>query len=344
MPTVKDVAPNGLLGKEWHSISINHLIAGDPTAVHRLVFHVASELTHFPLPDCHTDEGVQGQLEFALPGWHLRMARIEPSPISGPATIVEATPDHPSPTGEMIDVLGDQLFDLLGLIAGTEPGVDPTVGLSESDEIVWVHWGVPRSGQASWRWCEPEMVESVLPILAHGFTGLVQDVATQKIVSRAIRYWMAANARGVVLDVKIPVACSGLELLAWTVLQQRGWLTAESVNKLNVAANLRLLLYSMDIPVALPAGFDALAKRNGAYHGGTAKGPELIFAVRNDLVHPAKKAAKLEWPSSPELTEAWRLSMWYLELVILRLLDYQGGHLSRLKHGAFSIDSVPWAS
>ncbi|MBT2225894.1 hypothetical protein KLK06_08515 [Nonomuraea sp. NEAU-A123] len=343
-PSVTDVAPNGLPGKEWHSILINNLIAGNPAAVNKLIFHVISELTDFPLPACNTDEGVQGQLEFTLPGWRLRMAAIELPHASGPSTVIEATPDDPAPTSEMIDLLEERLFDLLGLVAGAEPGVGPIVGLDASGEVVWVHWGVPRSGQASWRWCEPEMVESVLPALAQGVSALAQDVATQKIVSRAIRYWMAANARGVVLDVKIPVACSGLELLAWAVLQQRGWLTAESLNKLNVAANLRLLLHSMSIPVGLPVGFGALMKRNGAYHGGTAEGPELIFAVRNDLVHPAKKSAKLEWPSSEELTEAWRLSMWYLELVIIRLLDYQGGHLSRLKKGAFSIDPVPWAS
>lgn len=121
------------------------------------------------------------------------------------------------------------------------------------------------------------MVESVLPTLAQGVSGLARDVATQKIVSRAIRYWMAANARGVVLDVKIPVACSGLELLAWAVLQQRGWLTTESVNKLNVAAHLRLLLHCMSIPVGRPCALGLLSGdgRCGSHapsHSGDKKG------------------------------------------------------------------------
>ncbi len=342
-PAIADVAPGGLPNKEWHSISISSLITGSPSAVRRLIIHVMSQLTEIPFPACNTAVGVQGQLVFGLPNWDLRMAHVEDASDSGPSFVIEAVPQSPSPTAEMIELLEDRLFDLLGLIAGTEPGIGPVVGLDGSDEVVWVHWGSPRTGRASWRWCQPEIVESALPALAQGVSQIDQTPTLEKIVSRATRYGMAANASGVVLDVKIPVACSGLELLAWGVLQQRQWLDTDSLGKLNAGAALRLLLQSAGIPVDLPTDFTALAKRNREYHHGKAGGPELIFAVRNDLVHPSKKSAKLEWPTGGELFEAWRLSMWYLELVILQLLDYQGGHLSRLPRRASAIEPVPWA-
>lgn len=344
-PAVDDVAISGLPNKEWHPIAINKMVAGNAAAVRRVIIQVAARLTDFPLPASEMDVGAQGHVDFVLPGWTLRLAEVvEEYGQHGPSFIIEATPNGDAVTDEALDLLEDRVFDLLGLIAGAEPGAGPAVGLSESGEIVWAHWGAPRSGRSSWRWCPGGIVDSALPALAQGLSRVAQDTNLEKIVSRGARYWMAANAWGVVLDVKIPVACSGLELLAWTVLQQRQWLSADSLNRLNAGANLRLLLQSMGIPVELPSNFSALMARKKAYQSSWDEGPELLFAVRNDLVHPAKKAAKLDWPSTAELTEAWQLSMWYLELVIIRLLDYQGEHVSRLRQGGFGVDPVPWAS
>jgi hypothetical protein len=343
-PANTGAAPSGAQGEEWSSIHINQLISGDATAVHRLIFHITGKLTDDFLPRCDTDEGEQGQLGFSLPSWGLRMAALEEAPNTGFSFVVEAIPQAGPVTNESIDLLEERLFVLLGLVVGAEVGVGPVVGLDESDEVVWVHWGAPRIGLGSWRWCPSLIVDSALPALADGMSRMAQDPSLEKIVSRGLKYWMAANARGVVLDVKIPVACSGLELLAWGVLQQRQWVTADSFKRLQAGATLRLLLQATDIPADLPADYEALAARRAGYGNPADGGPELVFEVRNALVHPPKKLAKLEWPTHDELYEAWRLSMWYLELVIINLLGYQGEYVSRLRSGWFSLDPVPWAS
>ncbi|MDX6708811.1 MAG: hypothetical protein QOI48_4657 [Solirubrobacteraceae bacterium] len=52
-----------------------------------------------------------------------------------------------------------------------------------------------------------------------------------------------------------------------------------------------------------------------------------------------------EWPSSAELKESWQLANWYLELAVLRELDYEGKYWSRLRLGrqAADLEPVPWA-
>lgn len=74
-------------------------------------------------------------------------------------------------------------------------------------------------------------------------------------------------------------------------------------------------------------------------------GPELVFNVRNRLVHPPKRVEDPEWPSDEEREEVWQLSTWFLQMAILRLLDYQGEYWSRLRLGRSGMDTepVPWA-
>jgi hypothetical protein len=57
--------------------------------------------------------------------------------------------------------------------------------------------------------------------------------------------------------------------------------------------------------------------------------------------------SKLERPSPAEMRQAWRLGMHYIELVVLRLLDYQGQYLPRLQltdRWASDTEPVPWAN
>jgi hypothetical protein len=128
-------------------------------------------------------------------------------------------------------------------------------------------------------------------------------------------------------------ACSGLELLGWAVLQRHQWLTRDGLGRLPASGRVRLLLQWAGIPVELPTHLGALAGRRGRLSQPDVAGPELIFDVRNNLVHPPKRIDEPEWPDHNELLEAWQLATWYLELAVVRLLGYQGEYVSRLRLG-----------
>ena len=72
-------------------------------------------------------------------------------------------------------------------------------------------------------------------------------------------------------------------------------------------------------------------------------GPHALTAVRNDLVHPKEKLGKL---SHYVCNEAWNLGQWYIEMMMLRLLKYQGSYVNRLavwgEHDQ-AVRPVPWA-
>jgi hypothetical protein len=84
----------------------------------------------------------------------------------------------------------------------------------------------------------------------------------------------------------------------------------------------------------------ALAQRRRNL-GQPMEAVELCIDVRNKVFHPPDKIGSVEWPSGEELIEAWQLATWYLELGILRLLEYRGNYTSRQQPLGWSGQTVP---
>jgi len=347
VPTAR---PEGVAPWADVPIPITRMTTGELRLAERLLLHVSGPLSRWPLPSRETGSGEQAQpqLCWSLSGWDLRLAEAGgPKAVDDFSFVVEAIP-HDLPLGlDATERLCSQVFLLLSLIAGQEIGVGPVVGVDAAGGVVWADWGAPRfrPEQAAWRWCPRDQVNQALPVLATGSSLLADDPALQQVVDRAGRHLLAANGPEV-LDVRIPVACSGLELLGWAVLQRQQWLIRDGLGRLPASGRVRLLLQWAGIPVELPTQFGALAARRGRLGQPDVAGPEVLFDVRNNLVHPPKRIEELEWPNHSELLEAWQLATWYLELAVVRLLGYEGEYVSRLRLGGWDLDTetVPWST
>ena len=139
-------------------------------------------------------------------------------------------------------------------------------------------------------------------------------------------------------------ACTALETLAWAILVvKEKWLTGDKhpggsgYEKLTAADHLRLLLRWAGLPAETPSSLSELT-RKVKQSGGNWDGPQMVTWVRNRVVHPDRRD-QLE---NEIATEAWLLAMWYMELVTLRLLAYDGYFRDRLDDG--KIKRVPWAT
>ena len=340
VPTAR---PEGAVPWADVPILITRMTTGELRLAEWLVLHVTGPLSRWPLPSRETgsNEQAQPQLRWSLSGWDLRLAEAGgPKAVDGFTFVVEAI-RRDLPLGlDATEWLVDQVFLLLSLMAGQEVGVGPVVGVDAAGRVVWADWYAPRfrPEQSAWRWCPRDQVNQALPALATGLSSLADDPALQQVVDRAGRHLLAANGPEV-LDVRIPVACSGLELLGWAVLQRHQWLTRDGLGRLPASARVRLLLQWAGIPVELPTQFGALAARRGRLGQPDAAGPEVLFDVRNNLVHPPRRIEEPEWPDRDQLLEAWQLATWYLELAVIRLLGYQGEYVSRLRLGGWIGDT-----
>ena len=68
---------------------------------------------------------------------------------------------------------------------------------------------------------------------------------------------------------------------------------------------------------------------------------DAITDIRNGLVHPDKDGE----PPDGAYFEAWKLSLWYIDLILLRLCAFDGNYASRITMSNGSrIVPVPWVS
>lgn len=318
--------------------------AGDLRYSRRLLVHVGGELQRW-LPVVEVEDGTkQTRLHFELLGWPAVLAAVGEFDPAWFSHVVEI--DLRGEVAEVADVndFSGCLFSLLSFVAGQEVGITVIAGVDDDGEPVWVQWASARQaiGQPGVRWCSMLLASEALPVLAQGLTRIWNDPARREAIRRAIGYLHVAE-RGL-LDVRVPTACIGLELMAWAVLQRESWTTPGALKDMDASVMLRLLLRACDIPLDVPATFAALTKRMRATDKNWA-GPEVLINVRNRLVHPPKKIDEVEWPSGQEQLEAWQLGTWYLELVILRQLGYRGEYWSRLELNRWegNVEPVPWS-
>ncbi len=333
--------------QDRYEISLGLLSAGRMASIQSLILHITGELTSYPLPKHPTEYGPQGHIHFSLPGWTLQLAEASMEPWSDTnfSYVIKATPNKLPVNKEQVHRLIGGVFILLQFVASGGIAIGPRVGLDEAGHVVWAEWAPTLTQPAGQRWCTDRLVLTALPILAEGLSGLSEESAIEFSVDRAVTMLLATNEPGV-LDVKIPIICAGLEILAWSTLQYERWLNPDDLAKLSAGARTRLLLQWAGIPIDLPANFDGLSgwrQRGGRQY---LTGPDLIFEVRNRVVHPPKKVSDPEWPKPEELWDALRLGTWYLELALLRILGYGGEYASRLHPAGWrgQTEPVPWRS
>jgi hypothetical protein len=328
---------------EFHA---SHIDAGDLERCARLLIHIGGGFEAFAKPRAVEGGGSQGQIDFALPGWDLTLV-----PGSGArehldfAAVIAAVPGASGVTRVEVDRLQRWLFLLLSFIANREvDGI--TCGEDSGGRIAWADWTNPRikSGKSAITWCPEMLVPDALPELAEGMSAIAASPDFEVVVDRAIGYSLAANG-GEVIEVRIPIVCSGLELLAWAILQREEWLIdGDARRRLGTAANVRLLLKWAGIPTAIPPSLPVLGSHLRASGQPGWEGPEILFNIRNAMVHPPKRLSEPEWPDGDLLIEAWQLGTWYLELALLRVLGYDGQYWSRVRLGrpGSDVEPVPW--
>lgn len=212
----------------------------------------------------------------------------------------------------------------------------------------WVHFSVPRlsrwRGVRSWfPYGECGCALAIFPELPK----LLADPIWKDPIRLAIYWYIYANENSAGDEGSIMLIQAALEMLAWTylvehkcVLNKRRW------DRLNgAAARLEKLLVELEIPIDLPSVECPSLYEWAEFNGKDGSGISVIVSIRNAFVHPegSNLEVALGVPSCCK-TEAWTLSLLYLEIIILSLLEYDGPIYSRLKNGCPSEVRVekPW--
>lgn len=213
------------------------------------------------------------------------------------------------------------------------------VGLGAVGEKTWETFASPRISNPPYSWFNPfkaSQAEHLFPL----FTKRWQQSAEWQDCLRATIYWYAQANTGdgsPGIDAAIILAQAALERLAYHhLVVDKKMISPEGLDRLRTADRLRLLFSSLNLPVSIGAATPDIQKVASNFRWADA--PHAMTDIRNELVHPVSKKQVADC-----FFDAWRLSLWYLELSVLALCGYGDTYTSRLT-AKYTTDSekVPW--
>jgi hypothetical protein len=233
-------------------------------------------------------------------------------------------------------------------------------GYDKNQAKSWKYWA-PRSCQS---WCPtvswlPKHRHSALSEVFPGFFQLWREWSD--LANIVLNEYLESNAGGRFAEHSILLAQIALEMIAWTLLvEKESVISKEGFDKLPASDKLRLLLSKLGIPREIPPSCydcqppysqrDASSLLPNLFQLAKdsqlkwVDGPHALTELRNGIAHP-KKLQRVLGANHEARCEARRLGLWYLELVLLALMNYQGCYANRLiipRHEGTN-DRVPWS-
>lgn len=247
----------------------------------------------------------------------------------------------------------DDLKDLLlcvhyflSFAFGRWVGLGLTHGFDLEGQRVYEEWGLRYAADGAWHpnftWFDNQRAE-LLPQVFPGFANLWKNETWKTPLKHAIYWYLGANDRrvGIGVDSGLIIAQSALETLAWTYcVLDRKMISSTAFKQRGLSASdkIRLLISAFNIPHEIPPMLISLNNKPGKKW---EDGPDAITGIRNSLVHSSRSD---NLPNDSYL-EAWNLSLWYIELVLLHLCGHVGQYANRLNFQRYigTVEKVPWA-
>lgn len=243
----------------------------------------------------------------------------------------------------------EEIEGFLSLITGSTVGACLATGYDEDDRELWQVWRAPRARPYEGHLGPLPRSASESPVLrgpdlsstSQKWLELSRNRETSSLLSRLGDWY-----RGALHAPSMTAAMftgAGLELVTYWHLVTRQGLSAGAFDKLPSADALRLFISSLGVPLDIPDALEGLHELAASKPKERWDGPQCVTAFRNGVVHPPVRGNRDYLNDKKLQGEAALLGHWYLDLAVLRLLDYDGGYRSRIatKPGAVL---VPWAS
>ncbi len=235
------------------------------------------------------------------------------------------------------------LAEFLSFAAGWWVGIGFVRGHNRRGRVAWQQWGFTRlqDKRPTFSWHDWRL-DGMLTKLFPGFMRLLHQPKWKEPLETVLYWYNRSNGIGAGVDGSIIIIQAAFELLAWQVLVQHSKVLSEdNFHALKAEGQIRVLLGHLGIPLAIPAGLVKISTVAKEFNWSC--GPEVLVAIRNQIVHPAKKRkAHREYP----YFESWLLGQHLLELCILRLCQYDGDYIDRTDQQQLFPQSrpVPWLS
>lgn len=346
IPSQSARSSTGQSGPPGNILSLDGRITSVPLDCHAPISSLVTLLVNFP-----ETSRARNEVELRGAGWSVKLdqrsdfreikRRVQQT---GGYVITHVCEVRRADGSEFDLADGERLLQCLqsyfAFVAGAYVGPVLPVAFDSADAPIWSRWASPDVDSWSTRmtWFDSrsaEQLEELFPL----FISRWQDAYWQVVLSRSMSYYRDANAPRPVQRA-VAQAIMMLDMLTFSIMvEERGRLSRNRFRRLSAAIDD--LLRELRIPGVIPAGRLPLLDGE-ATSRSWATGPEALVKLRDSYVHPSRV-----WLTVPfeVWAQAWRLAVWYCEMVLLAFLGYRGTHGSRLieRRWVGQVEPVPWS-
>jgi len=217
------------------------------------------------------------------------------------------------------------------------------VGLDAAGEKTWETFASLRVSDPPYSWFNPfiaNQAELLFPLFAKRWQ---QSEEWKDCLCSSIYWYTQANTSGGSpgIDAAIILVQSALERLAYHYLVvDRKMISGKGFDDLRASDRLRMFFSVCGIPNEITDTTPDIHQANDTFRKESkwVDAPHAITDIRNSLVHPVSKKKVHDC-----YVDAWKLSLWYLELSVLALCGYDDTYTSRLTaRYVTESEEVPW--
>ena len=235
---------------------------------------------------------------------------------------------------ESVQSIIEALSLFVSFAHGVYCGMAILTGDNQAGSHVWEQWSVsnvePWGPRRSWFDVRKgEMLENAFP----GFWTQYQGWQRNDRTRVALEWYLDSNAQKA-LHSSIVLTQAALERLSFVQAGKK--LTAKQLCRKRGEKEgewIARALSQVGINDKSPPSCDALEQSRIA-----KSGPHTLVKIRNDLIHQKMSCDIL---SNDVYRQARELGLWYVEMLLLKLFDYNGPYANRLRCG--QVECVPWA-
>lgn len=234
-----------------------------------------------------------------------------------------------------------ELHRFVSFARGKWTGIFGIAGFGTDQNLVYQGWQDRMSSPwgSAYGWFDRHHAQTLAQAYG-GFARLLGNNDLGESAEKALYWYLRANRGGdgagsAGVDGGVILAQAALERLAVAGLTSSGLPTNGSAAEL-----LRRALNGYGIPIAISKKTPRLY--SGKSDGLWKDGPNAITKIRNELVHPRDRIGT---KIGPYIYEVWQLANWYIELMLLRMSEYNGVYSNRLNaEWVGQVETVPWSN
>lgn len=198
-------------------------------------------------------------------------------------------------------------------------------------------------------WPQKHSIEGISE-LWRNFSNLWNNDNDKGFLITVIHWYIESNKGSGFTEGAIIMAQTALELIYnYYIVERKKIILGKDSENINASNKIRLLLSQLNIDYSkAPAKFTELNEFINNPKLNILDAPDAVVQIRNAIVHSQEeKRKRLDEISTSAKHQSLQLCIWYIEMSLLKILDFEGHYLNRCSEQLYTSarkELVPWGS